>query len=53
MSRRSLMRERYEIDESHCTESARTGWFVIVETRDVRLLRPPRIGRLRLVSRSI
>ena len=22
----------YDIDESHCTESARTGWFVIVET---------------------
>ncbi len=24
--------EQYEIGESHCTESARTGWFVIVET---------------------
>ncbi|MCP9487259.1 MAG: hypothetical protein MSC30_15540 [Gaiellaceae bacterium MAG52_C11] len=24
--------ERYEIAESHCTNSARTGWFVIVET---------------------
>jgi uncharacterized lipoprotein YehR (DUF1307 family) len=22
----------YEVAESHCTESARTGWFVIVET---------------------
>jgi len=24
--------ERYDVAESHCTESARTGWFVIVET---------------------
>lgn len=25
--------ERYELAEAHCTNSARTGWFVIVETR--------------------
>jgi len=24
--------ERYDVAEAHCTNSARTGWFVIVET---------------------